>query len=75
LWCFEKISRYQDLNKKLVFLKEVNVKDTNHFLEWSVGDREVACHFTRSVNIILLVPHSKALIFFDIVTCQGYFLG
>jgi len=63
------------LNKKHVFRKDVNVKDTNHFLEWSVGDREVACHLTRSVNISLLVPHTKALIFFDIVTCQRYFLG
>jgi hypothetical protein len=73
LWCYQKHPDFRICIK--LFLKDINVKDTNRFLEWSVGDREVACHLTRSVNASLLVPYTKALISFDIVTCQGFLLG
>jgi hypothetical protein len=70
-----KKSRFQDLHEKQGFLKEVNVKNTIHFPEWSGGYREAACNLTRSDNISLLVRHIRDLIFFDIVPCQEYLLG
>jgi hypothetical protein len=67
--------RFQELHNKQGFLKEVNVKNTNHFPEWSGGYRETGCHLARSENVNLLVRNIKALIFFDTVPCQEYLLG